>query len=179
MGSISFPGFPRSLPDQPNNLEVPGELAEWRSGTVKLGLRSPSSQEEVRRWEVKPEMVGKEAHLTLALPGATNSPFYNGESSVQGPGGVLVATLAYSSSQGVIQRASGEWAGADEAPPLTLPPPYRWAALDPQRRKSLTPSCPGLPTPLEMALVMTYMVQRIQTWCPRSPWLQPSSYCSS
>lgn len=69
-----------------------GELAEWHSRTVTLGLRSPASPGEVRRWEVKPVVVGKEAHLTLALPGATNSPLYNGEDSVQGRGGVLVVT---------------------------------------------------------------------------------------
>lgn len=122
---------------------------------------------------------GEEAHLILALPGATNSLFYNGESSVYGHGGVLVATLVCYSNQRVVQRASGEWADANEAPPLTLPPSHRWAALDPQRRRSLIPSCLGFPTPLEMLLVMTYVVQRIQTWCPLSPWLQPSSYCSS
>lgn len=70
---------------------------------------------------------GKEAHLTLVLPGATNSPFHSGENSVssQGRGGVLVTTLVYSSSQGVVQRASGEGADANETSPLTLPPSHR------------------------------------------------------
>lgn len=107
--------------------------------------------------ELKPVVVGKEGHLTLAFPGPFNSLLKKEKSGVQshcqGQVGYLVATLVCDSNQGVGQRTSGEC----EVLSLTLPPSHRWAALDPQRRRSVTPSCLGLLKPPEMFLVMTYM----------------------
>lgn len=60
-------------------------------------------------------VVGKEAHLTPALPGAVNSPFTKEKTGTASLSramvGYLMATLVYDSSRRVGQKESGKWTG--------------------------------------------------------------------
>lgn len=73
-------------------------------------------------------VVGKEAHLTPALPGAINNPFTKertGTASLsRAVVGYPVATLVYDSSRRIGQKESGKWTGVylDKVQPLTLSP---------------------------------------------------------
>lgn len=82
---------------------------------AKVSSTSRGGKKIRRAGEAVVVVVGKEAHLTPALPGAINSPFTKeraGTASLSGAVvGYLVAILVYDSSWRVGQKESGKWTG--------------------------------------------------------------------